>query len=95
VTKLAKEEEVRVKPKVKGEKGSDEHKSNVTVENGVTIVTLGLTSTFSSSASLDTMFLEAFFSSSQVFKFPDLRVNPSIEEWQVAPFFPLKVKVNQ
>ena len=39
VTKLAKKEEVRVKPKVEGEKGSDEHKSNVTVENGVTILT--------------------------------------------------------
>ena len=39
VSKLAKEEKVDVKPKVKGEKGSAEHKSNVTVENGVTILT--------------------------------------------------------
>ena len=39
VSKLAKEEKVDVKPKVKGEKGSDKHKSNVTVENGVTILT--------------------------------------------------------
>ena len=39
VSKLAKEEKVDVKPKVKGEKGSDEQRSNVTVENGVTILT--------------------------------------------------------